>query len=207
MRVSSYDRRVILEFHDISRLIGSDINQSEMTQNFTYEEIEFLAQDDLVEIIPMFKCDEMNLVQGSFGPFEVNVPIEIPLWVALTLRKRGKCKLVQPNWLTAEHLQNLITKEKESGQEDLSEVPYHFFVHSLMLLAVSNQNGSDFQKSDTIRLGIEDLLHYRDQKIQRGLLKLEEPQKALELLNHTVVEVVKYREIITKCLNILDKMK
>lgn len=38
-------------------------------------------------------------VQGDFGPFEPRVQTDVPLWVALQLRKKQKCTVVWPLWL------------------------------------------------------------------------------------------------------------
>ena len=64
-----------------------------LMQNLNYDEIEFIAQDEDIEIIPSFSMEEeFTLCQGSFGPFEVNIPALVPLWVGISLRRRGKCK-------------------------------------------------------------------------------------------------------------------
>lgn len=41
-------------------------------------------------------CD----VQGSFGPFDPNTTVRVPLWLALQLRKREKCRVHWPRWLS-----------------------------------------------------------------------------------------------------------
>lgn len=37
--------------------------------------------------------------QGVFGPFEPQVPTEVPLWLAVTLKRRQQCQIQAPDWL------------------------------------------------------------------------------------------------------------
>lgn len=63
---------------------------------------EFLAQDELITIIPNFKRENpLHLLSGDFGPFEPLTPISVPLWLALTLKKRKNCKIQIPVWMYA----------------------------------------------------------------------------------------------------------
>jgi GINS complex subunit 2 len=39
------------------------------------------------------------LSQGEFGPFDPMLTVFIPLWLAVTLRKKEKCRIVIPDWL------------------------------------------------------------------------------------------------------------
>lgn len=37
--------------------------------------------------------------QGTFGPFSPNQRARVPLWLALTLKRQKKCRVVLPDWL------------------------------------------------------------------------------------------------------------
>lgn len=37
--------------------------------------------------------------QGTFGPFEPQIPVEVPLWLAISLKKQHKCQVKAPDWL------------------------------------------------------------------------------------------------------------
>ena len=65
----------------------------------TPQEIEFFAENELIEIIPGFKGGKLNFICGSFGPFKPAKPIEVPLWLAIYLKQRKKCDVQIPNWL------------------------------------------------------------------------------------------------------------
>lgn len=52
--------------------------------------------------------DFLNL-QGNFGPFYPQIPIKVPLWLAVALKKRGKCTIRPPQWMSiGEHFYILI---------------------------------------------------------------------------------------------------
>ena len=47
----------------------------------------FLAQQELVTIMPLFTLDSISLLSGNFGPFRLHHETSVPLWLALLLRK------------------------------------------------------------------------------------------------------------------------
>ena len=72
-------------------------------------EIEFLAEHAMIQIMPRFSSDELELVSGSFGPFIANVPISVPLWLALHLKRSKQCQIIVPEWLSlGESLRHII---------------------------------------------------------------------------------------------------
>lgn len=44
------------------------------------------------------------VAQGDYGPFQPNFPVEVPLWLAIMLNKRKKCRIEAPDWLQSDHL-------------------------------------------------------------------------------------------------------
>ena len=42
--------------------------------------------------------------QDSYGPFQANSRIDVPLWLALLLHKRKKCTILQPLWMDKDNL-------------------------------------------------------------------------------------------------------
>lgn len=56
----------------------------------TAAELEFIAEDQLIEIVPKFKHGPLHLIQGDFGPFVPQTRTKVPLWLAITLKKRQK---------------------------------------------------------------------------------------------------------------------
>lgn len=39
--------------------------------------------------------------QGDLGPFNPGLPVQVPVWLALNLKQRQKCRIVPPEWMDA----------------------------------------------------------------------------------------------------------
>ncbi|KAG8880219.1 DNA replication protein psf2 [Tulasnella sp. 331] len=63
-------------------------------------ELEFMAMEDVLEIVPLFSMDRIRLLTGVFGPFRPPAKAKIPMWMAMDLKSRRKCHIVPPDWLT-----------------------------------------------------------------------------------------------------------
>lgn len=37
--------------------------------------------------------------QGDLGPFNPGLPVQVPLWLAINLKQRQKCRLLAPEWM------------------------------------------------------------------------------------------------------------
>jgi len=77
-------------------------------------EAEFLAEKETVSIIPNFSHGIVHLIGGDVGPFRAGLPVEVPIWMALNLRQRQKCRIVPPDWLEAEKLAAIKEEEKNN---------------------------------------------------------------------------------------------
>ncbi len=91
----------------------------------TLDELEFLSENYLIEIIPFFKRDELNLICGKIGPFKPSKPVKVPLWLAIQFKKNKKCRIIPPIWMNEEFLLDKVDVEKKN--ENLQELPYYFF--------------------------------------------------------------------------------
>ena len=70
-------------------------------------EIEFLAEKESIEVVPNFTHGVMHLIQGDVGPFRPGLPVSVPLWLAVNLRQRQRCRLVRPDWLAVDRLEEV----------------------------------------------------------------------------------------------------
>lgn len=92
---------------------------------------EFLAEEELIEIIPNFKYPkQLNLISGDFGPFSPSIPVKVPLWLALNLNRQHKCSLITPRWVA----QLALSAEKQGKQGQLMEIPSEFWREIVKLL-------------------------------------------------------------------------
>ena len=114
-------------------------------------EIEFLAEKEKVKIVPNFTSDMLLLLQGDCGPFKAGLPLDVPLWVAVNLRQRQKCRILQPEWMDLEQLEE--SKEKEKEDALFTELPNeHIFVAANMILDVATP---DIGRADEIKTAIK----------------------------------------------------
>lgn len=75
---------------------------------------DFLAEDEMIEIVPTFRYDEkLTLINGDFGPFKPAIPTSVPIWMALNLFRQQKCKINLPQWIL--DLDKLSEEQAASG--------------------------------------------------------------------------------------------
>lgn len=65
----------------------------------TPDELTFLAEDDVIDIVPLFSMSRVRLLSGIYGPFTPPSRATVPLWLALSLKRKRKCRIVPPEWL------------------------------------------------------------------------------------------------------------
>ena len=110
-------------------------------------EIEFLAEKDKVEVVPNFTANTLYLLEGDVGPFNAGLSLEVPIWLATDLRQRQKCRILQPDWMDPEVLEEV--KEKEKEETLFTKLPNpQIFVFANLILDVAT---SDISKADEIK--------------------------------------------------------
>ncbi|XP_066438412.1 DNA replication complex GINS protein PSF2-like [Eleutherodactylus coqui] len=70
-------------------------------------EVEFLAEKQLVTVIPNFSLDKVYLIGGDLGPFNPGLPVQVPLWLAVNLKQRQKGCIVPPEWMDIGKLEEI----------------------------------------------------------------------------------------------------
>ena len=64
-------------------------------------EMEYVASSEtIVDILPLISLDRVRLLSGTYGPFQPPTRAQVPLWLAILLRKKRKCVIVPPEWLS-----------------------------------------------------------------------------------------------------------
>lgn len=64
-------------------------------------EIEYFATcSTQVFIIPLLNIQRIRLLDGIFGPFNPTKQSKVPLWLAVNLKGKNKCRIVMPDWLS-----------------------------------------------------------------------------------------------------------
>eukprot|EP00924_Labyrinthula_sp_SR-Ha-C_P013202 maker-scaffold_12-snap-gene-12.12-mRNA-1 protein AED:0.03 eAED:0.03 QI:88/1/1/1/1/1/5/134/209 len=139
----------------------------------------FYCENEIIQIIPQFNSDKIRFIQGEFGPFRVQVPVEVPLWLAIYLKKKNKCSIKAPEWFSLENLKIMKEREKNSGISELQPIPFYYKEIAHLLL---NYAGSDIQDAFEIKSAIFDISDIRDNKIRNSLGKIASEQSATNLI-------------------------
>lgn len=77
-------------------------------------EVEFLAENQKVSIVPNFNFERIYLISGDVGPFRAGLPVQVPIWMATNLRQRQKCRIIAPDWMNTEKLEQVKEEESQS---------------------------------------------------------------------------------------------
>ena len=129
--------------------------------------IEFQAENAMIRIEPRFSAPKLFLLQCDVGPFKAGIPLEVPLWLALSLCQRHKCRIIQPDWMTVDNLTEV--KEAEKQEAIFTQLPDpHLFVKAQLIMDVAN---SDLTRADEVRTIIKDIWDIRQSKLRWTLNK------------------------------------
>ncbi|KAJ4456802.1 putative DNA replication complex GINS protein PSF2 [Paratrimastix pyriformis] len=126
--------------------------------------LEYFAEDSLIRITPQFRQDAVFLIAGKFGPFIPGRPCTVPLWLAITLKKRKLCRIHQPKYLSVEELEKYLKIERDPNF--FAQLPQHYMEVAVLLLESASD---DLVNPDQIRSMVNDLDTLRRSKVQRGL--------------------------------------
>ncbi|KAI8601316.1 Psf2-domain-containing protein [Dissophora ornata] len=164
-------------------------------------EIEFLAENETIQITASIDIkQDLELIGGTVAtikPLQVN---KVPLWMAITLKKKQKCNIVAPKWMTVESLQKSLKEEQE--QDRFSPLPYHYMETAQILL----ENAcDDIPSADTVRTLLKDLREARQSKARQGVAALG--LTYLQMDNISLMEINEIRPFFTKAFYEIQKLK
>ena len=168
----------------------------------TLQDLEFFAQEVMVTIVPNFTENSLNLIRGKFGPFKAQKPIEVPLWLAIYLKSRGKCRLTIPMYYEEEYLAKKV-EEEMSDKVGLTSLPENFFE---IFLILSNKAADDFYDSMKSKSLIEDIKQLRLSKLTNFIKQLERSSTYLVFDHITDYELSLMRPMIGEAYNKLAQL-
>ncbi|XP_064641774.1 DNA replication complex GINS protein PSF2-like [Lineus longissimus] len=161
-------------------------------------EVEFLAEKELVTITPNFALDTVFLIGGDIGPFNPALPIQVPLWLAVSFKQRQKCHIVPPDWMDVEKLQTKKQDEIESKIFTEMPNPHYMEVTQLLLKCATD----DIPRADEIRTLIKDIWDLRMAKLRSSIDSFLKSESTHAKLNHlTLMEINTVRPYLTKALD------
>ncbi|EPS61604.1 hypothetical protein M569_13191, partial [Genlisea aurea] len=169
---------------------------------FSAAELEFLAEDEMVEIVPNLRMDALNFISGDFGPFMPQIPAQVPLWLAVALRKRGKCTIRAPEWMSVDNLTRVLESERDS--EKFQPLPFHYVEISRL---ISDHAGEDIPDMYMVRSLVEDIKDVRFHKISTGLDIISKDRTfALKLKDLSGMEANIIRPFVSRSLEMFRKL-
>ena len=121
--------------------------------NFDPSEHVFLSSiQTRLLFLPNFSMSQFRTLDGlTVGPFVPARTVEVPLWVAISCKRRRKGKIVPPEWLSVEKLGELV--RKETTRAEFSEVPFRWLEISKALLEVCAPSFSRIASCSTRLIG------------------------------------------------------
>ncbi|KAH8263484.1 hypothetical protein KR044_009542 [Drosophila immigrans] len=155
--------------------------------------IEFIGEKCMISIIPNFSNEPLHLIYGSVGPFRAGFPVFVPLWLAAHLRKQQKCRIVPPEWMELETLEEI--KEEEKRSKFFTKMPSeHYMVVAQLVMSTAPD---DVPRCEELRTVIKDIFDIRESKLRTSIdafIKGEGTYAKLD--NLTLLEMHSVRPIL-----------
>ncbi|KAF5322888.1 hypothetical protein D9619_000623 [Psilocybe cf. subviscida] len=170
-----------------------------LRSSVTPPELELVASQQLIEIIPLISMEKTAFISGAYGPLRPPNKAKIPLWMAVNLKLKKKCHIIAPDWLNVEYLLEKLTLE--TSQPAFSQLPFRFAEISKVILDVASD---DLENPDKIRSLLKDLREARQAKSRDGLKTLDHSE--LSLPNLCSMEINEIRPYFVQSMSILTQL-
>ncbi|CAD6573797.1 MAG: DNA replication protein psf2 [Tremellales sp. Tagirdzhanova-0007] len=172
--------------------------------SLTPDELTFLAEEELIGIVPLFSMTRVRLLSGIYGPFQPPSASFVPLWLALSLKRKRKCRIVAPDWLVVEKLQTLLQEEK-ANSEGFEPIPRRLLETSKVLLDVASD---DLGQPAVLRSLLKDLREVRQAKIRIGLQSEGVMRGSyLQVTNLTPLELIELKPFLVKAMGMMQALE
>ncbi|XP_010558802.1 PREDICTED: DNA replication complex GINS protein PSF2 [Tarenaya hassleriana] len=159
-----------------------------------------MAESESVEIVPNMNMDQLNFICGDFGRFLPQIPTQVPLWLAVALKKRGKCTIRPPQWMSIENLTRILEGERES-QTTFQPLPFHYVEISRLLFDHARDDIPDIYM---VRSLVEDIRDVRLHKLETNLGSFS-GTSAVKISNLSAMEVNLVRPFVRRALEAFYK--
>ncbi|KAG5884356.1 hypothetical protein JTB14_030795 [Gonioctena quinquepunctata] len=168
------------------------------------DEVEFLGEKQYVSIIPTFNSSVVHLISGDVGPFRASLPVRVPLWMAVDLKRQLKCKIQPLDWMDVERLESI--RENEKTSKLFTRMPSeHYMIEAKLLLSCASD---DIPRADEIRTIIKDIWDIRMSKIRSSVNKLiKDAESYADVTNLTILEINSIKPIFPHVLDQIHRMK
>ncbi|XP_023642275.1 DNA replication complex GINS protein PSF2 isoform X2 [Capsella rubella] len=158
---------------------------------FSPQEIEFMAEDELVEIVPNMNMEQLNFI---------SIPTKVPLWLAVALKRRGKCTFRPPGWMSVDNLTQILEAERES-QSTFQALPFSYVEIARLLI---DHARDDIPDMFMVRSLVEDIRDVRLHKLETNLGSFQ-GTSAVKISNVSAMEVNIVRPFVRRALEAFYK--
>ncbi|VVC91831.1 probable DNA replication complex GINS protein PSF2 [Leptidea sinapis] len=167
-------------------------------------EIEFIGENRIISIIPNFSYDKIYLICGEFGPFRAGLPMNAPLWLAVMLKQKQKCRIVPPEWMDMDNLENI--KEEEKKSRFFTKMPNeHYMVEAKLILGAA---ADDVPNATEIKTIIKDIWDIRMSKLRTSMDALMKSGGSYGRLDHlTMMEINSVKPLLPSAMDELLTIK
>ncbi|KAI1431877.1 GINS complex, PSF2 component [Xylaria sp. CBS 124048] len=86
-------------------------------------EVAFLCEMEMITIVPRQRLEPIPLLSGKTPSLRPPRRVNLPLWLALLLKKQRRANILPPPWLLAPSLQDLIHQETNLDPQAFSSPP------------------------------------------------------------------------------------
>ncbi|KAG0275553.1 DNA replication protein psf2 [Linnemannia exigua] len=164
-------------------------------------EIEFLAENELIEIEAAIDTrTDLELLSGTLPALKPLRTNKVPLWMAISLKKKHKCNIRVPDWMTVEALTRMLNEEQSVDM--FSPLPYHYMEIAQILLENAMD---DIPSADATRTLLKDLREARQSKARAGVDALG--LTYIQMDNIGLMEINEIRPFFTKAFFEIQKLK
>ncbi|KAK9363128.1 hypothetical protein V1504DRAFT_489747 [Lipomyces starkeyi] len=170
---------------------------------FIPSEISFLAENSLVTIIPRQAMESIELIGGTIPSMRPMRRIEVPIWVAVLLKKQSRCNIVPPDWLSEENLKITYDAEAANMTRFSANLPWEWVEVGELILGSAPDDLSS--PPHVIRNLLRDIREVRQAKARAGLKNLNDSY--LQLDNVGAMELNEIRSFVTMAMNQLRIMQ
>ncbi|GLB34040.1 putative DNA replication complex GINS protein PSF2 [Lyophyllum shimeji] len=174
--------------------------QESLRVSLTPPELELIACQQPIEIVPLISMERTAFISGAYGPLRPPHKATVPIWMALNLKSKKKCHIVAPEWLNVEFLQDRLGRE--TSQPGFSDLPFRFAEVSKVLLDVASD---DLENPDKIRSLLKNLREARQAKCRDGLGTLDHSE--LSLPNLCSMEINEIRPFFVQSMHLLTQLQ
>ncbi|KAJ3246035.1 DNA replication protein psf2 [Chytriomyces hyalinus] len=172
-----------------------------LRQSLSPQEIEFLAENQQITIVPTRAIpNTVELLSGDYGPFRPPLKSKVPLWLALTLKKRGKCSIVPPLWLDPEYLELKLEQER-GAPDEFSDLPFTWFETATILMRHAQDDIPHFETISSLIKSIKECRSNKCIAVLKGIdLQVYSEHGFIEMHQLGFAEVNEVKPFFTRAL-------